>query len=195
MREILLPEFFDTALIVKDENYLLFSEDERLRQISSFEFGVQGTWMQPTLQVLNDKNLISKQKFDDAMVTLASSNMEHISINASTILESGRKSKWLPTFPFTRVVKRLGNNQSELISSLSVAVQFLFELENEIVIPERHEGLVVSLLANLTFERNRRTTLKKLRQIVGNRFRLLPIQERQIINIINTWEATQSIIW
>ena len=120
--------------------------------------------------------------------------MEHININASTIIKAGWKSKWLPTFPFTRVVKRLGSKQSELISSLNVAVQFLYELDNEIILPERHEGLIVSLLANLTFEKNRQTTLKALRRIVRNKFHLLPIQERQIINIINTWEATQSII-
>ena len=190
IKRALLPEFFDTSLIVKDESYLLFTEDERLGSASNNELGIQRTWMQPVLLTLRDKTIVSEDEYTEAILRLTSSNLTHIHFDASLLSAALRKSDWLPGGSYDNIVARLQGGRADIQSATDVAVNFLFDIYDAQLPVERWHGLIVNLLTNLTNRRNRRELLNLLIRKVRIRFRLLPLQETDIIQTIEFWERS-----
>lgn len=194
IRKALLSEFLDTSLIVKNENYLFFTEDDRLNNVSKNELAIQRAWMQPVLITLKNKKVISEDEYDELILKLASSNLTHIHFDASLIMTAARKANWLPDGSYNNVLRRLRGGRADIQSATDVAVNFLFDVYDAPLSAERWQVLLVNLLANLTYNRNQRETLNLLRQKVKRRFRFLPIQETDIINTISAWKNSRLVV-
>lgn len=194
IRKVLLPEFFDTSLIVTGEDCLFFTEDDRLGSSSTNELGIRRTWMQPVLLALKNNETISEDDYADALLKLASSNLTHIHFDASLLLKALAKSEWSPDGSYNNIIKRLQGKRADIESATDVAANFLFEIYDAPLSFERWQVLIVNLLTNITQNRNYREALKMLRQKVKLRFRLLPLQETEILKTINVWENSRTIV-
>lgn len=190
-REIFLPEFYDSIMTVKTDEYLFFTEDERLRQFAQVQFGVRGIWMQPMLAALKKKNAIAHEKYYDALVKLITSSLHFINLDGRSLLEVARTLDWTVNEHFKRATDRLGGPTAEVASSLAVAVNFLLFLAKENKGPRTEEALIICLLESITESGNLTLTLALLRRIIDKRFVLLPYGKMRMLRIIKTWEKAQ----
>lgn len=188
LEEMLGPSFIDTVLIATEPEYLLYSDDVRLRSFAKAEFNVDGVWTQPILIHCLDFNGLEKSKYNEMIVRLISSNYYYLSIDADVLIEAARRSNWIPSAPFTTVLKVMKANSSDEVSSLNVGTNFLYELWRQPILPQRRDYLILSLLDAITDGRNRRLVLDRLVSNVNRLFILLPLAARQIISLINTWK-------
>jgi hypothetical protein len=108
------------------------------------------------------------------------------------LLKAARKANWRAQHPYTSVIKRLEHPVGE-DSTIRVSVQFLYELYQEAILPERRDTLVINLLMTLVNRRNQERVLEKLTSLIINRFKLLPIEQLQLLSLIDAWEKAQTI--
>jgi len=194
LRKALLPEFFDTSLSVNPKHHLLFTEDDRLSNVAKSELGIERTWMQPVLFTIKTKGQITEDEYTEALLSLTSSNLEHIHFESAVLLEALRKSNWLPDEPYLSVLKRLRGKRATVQSAVGVATNFLFDLESVPLTAHRYEALVINLLENLISDRNRKELLAEFIRAVKSKFYFLPVQKSRILNVIDLWSTTQVIV-
>jgi len=180
--------FVDTALIASEKDNLLFSDDERYRAFMKAEFNVEGVWTQALLLYGLNKGKIDKDAYNNLIIKLAGGNYKHTSIDSSTLIEAARQSNWEPKTPYTGVLKVLNGNNSELMPAVVVSSNFIFELWLNSVISEKRDYLLLKLLDQLTYARDRRVALYKLISHLKNKFTLLPFAERETIKLIEIWQ-------
>lgn len=192
--EFLDAQFLDTMLIACDEGHLLFSEDERLRSFARGEYGVTGVWTQPVLMFLLDNNLIDRDTYSKAVARIAALNFQHVGIDGQVILAAARKAEWLPQHPFDAVVRRLGNQYSLEPEALRVAVDFIYELYRQPIIPEKQDALILKLLDALMIGRPHRVSLEKLTRLMKARFYLLPFEAERLTALFKVWEDLKILL-
>ncbi len=107
--------------------------------------------------------------------------------------KAARQSKWLPSQPYTIVLKILSGKTSEESSTLSVSTNFLYELWKQPILAEQRDYLILSLLDVVMAGRNRQAILNKLISNVKRRFLLLPPAEKQIMSLIEIWNQMHII--
>lgn len=150
--------------------------------------------MQPVLIFLLENNLIDRDTYSEAVACMAAVNFQHIGIDAQVILAAARKAEWLPHQPFDAVVRRLGNQHSMETQSLRVAVDFLYELYRQHILPERQDTLTLKLLDALMTGRSHRASLEKLTRLMKSRFYLLPFEEERLAALFKAWEDMKILV-
>lgn len=185
--EILMTEFLDTVLIIKDENYLLFSEDERFAGLASIEFKVQRTWMQPILITLKNKGFITEEEYKEKLLTLTLTNLSHIHFDASILLKAVQEANWLPEPKFIQILKRLQGTRAEIGSAIDVAVEFIIGIDSVYGTP-KYQKLIGNLLSHLTYGRDKNKTLNLLIQKVVIKLHSVPFMRLRILVAIRKWE-------
>lgn len=92
------------------------------------------------------------------------------------------------------MVKRLSGTQTNQASAIGVVVNFLFELFNAPLSPQRLYALIVPLLDALILDRDARVMLNELRKAVRFRFRLIPLRENEVLKLIDSWSVAKLVI-
>ena len=185
---VLGASFIDTILIASETGNILFSDDERLRMIAINEFKVEGAWTQIILLYLVSNKFIERSKYNEIVINLASLNYHFIFIDASILIEAAKQSNWLNTFPFIKVINLLRGKISNTNAALSVAFSFIYELWKMPISPRQKANLIYNLIDILSFERNRKGILKQIKRLIINKYRLLPLDQNELLRIIQSWE-------
>lgn len=194
LREALKREFFDTIFIVKDKNYVLFSEDGRLRRLAKTEFKVESSWFQPLVMFLKNKGVISQESYNETIFRLASYNIDFVSINAPIMKFAARRCSWFPGESFTRIIKRLGIKGSDIDIACLVITEFLETMTRETIYLHRIELIIFSILEAMTLEHSADEVLPRLRYFISQRFLSFPNAINFFLNAIHKWEKARSII-
>ena len=189
-----MPEFYDTALIVKDDNYALFTEDGKFGSLSQNEYGLQRVWMQPVLLVLKNSELISEEEYIEAEISLCKTNLFHIQFDERVLLKAARNADWLPDVTYKVLVNRLGSERTEKKSAVAVFINFLFELDQLPVTPLKSEALVIPILNSLVVNGSRDKTINLIKNAIKQKFRFLPIHRDNLLSFVSDWEKTQIVI-
>ncbi|MEA5550868.1 hypothetical protein VB713_07750 [Anabaena cylindrica UHCC 0172] len=210
LQELIGTSFSDTILIASEPGNLLYSDDWILRQIAKAKFDIDGVWTQLVLMHCRTANVLEKDNYNEMVIKLVLSNYHYTSIDAHVLIEAAKKSDWLVKRPFTNLLNLLRNRNVSLLilnekidrmslnSIVTVTVDFMYELWREQKIQqisnERRDSLVMEMLNAMVHGRqNRNTIINKLIAEVQRKFYLLPFEEQQIIQLINTWKYVHFI--
>ena len=191
--------FVDTLLIASQPDYFLFSDDERLRSYAKANFSIDaginrqidGVWTQDVLEHCLNKNLLDKTEYDRMTIKLVCSHYYQTSFDADVLIEAAKQSAWRPSEPYSTLIQTLGNQKTNLLPALNVAVDFLYKLWLEPIGPAQQEYLTLGLLGALTLGRGTRGILKPLVEGIREKFILLPLAEQAILSLIQTYTQTQ----
>ena len=199
---LLQPPFFDTLLIASDPGHLLLSDDEPLRSYAKTalnhhagtNFHIDGVWTQVVLEHCVNNNFLDKAEYDKMTIKLVRSHYYHTVFNADLLIEAAKQSDWQPVEPYNSLAQALGGQRASLFSALNLAVDFLYQLWLEPILPHQREYLASALLDGLTSGRSTREVLGQLADRIQtyDKFILLPFAERDIILLIQAYARAHS---
>jgi len=116
--------FNDTLLAALGHNKALISDDMGLRSLAA-SIGVRGLWVQPILMHARAHNLLDADRYNQIILNYVRVNYQFISIDADVLFGIAHKDDWLPSDDFKLIAKTLGQENSDLKSSLTVSLLFL----------------------------------------------------------------------
>ena len=199
---LLQSSFFDTLLIASEPGHLLLSDDEPLRSYAKTalnhhagtNFHIDGVWTQVVLEHCVNNNFLDKAEYDKMTIKLVRSHYYHTVFNADLLIEAAKQSDWQPVEPYNSLAQALGDQRASLFSALNLAVDFLYQLWLEPILPHQREYLASALLDGLTSGRSTREVLGQLADRIQtyDKFILLPFAERDIILLIQAYARAHS---
>jgi hypothetical protein len=117
----------DTVIAARARGWTLLSDDLHFRRIAKL-LGVNGVWMQPTLDIALEKKALDDDAYDDAVIKLALMNHEFTRLKGRTLLRMARRAGWRHTVELERLFQKVGAPNVELRSAVIVVAQFFYGL-------------------------------------------------------------------
>jgi hypothetical protein len=185
--------FADTILIAGEPGNVLYSDDERLRSFAKAELNVGGVWTQAVLMHCLNTRLLDKTTYSEMVVKLVCSHYHHTGVDADILVQAAKQSNWSLCSPYTDVVSALSGRSCDDESAIKVGANFLYELWKQPILAHHRDYLILSLLDSITAARKRGPVLAKLAAQVRGRFSLLPLAERRVMELIDTWKQVHII--
>ena len=179
--------FVDTILIASESGNLIYSDDAYLRAVAKNDFNVEGIWTQPLLMQSVKQDILEREKYNEIIVKLICSNYHYISIDEHIIIEAAKQAKWVPLYPYTKVIKILNGSSSDEFSAINIVANCIYDFWKQPILPFNRDNLIDSLLNELTISRNRMKTIEKLKKILKVKLQLLPIIELNVNQLISLW--------
>jgi len=192
LNDLIAPNQFDTILLANSDASILYCDDFFLRSLVATTFGIEGIWTQALLMNLLEQGELDKYVYENSLVKLASSNYHFVVISADTLMEAAKQAMWLPTDPFTRVLKTLTHLETSMESMVTVLTNFLYEFYKLPRLVDRGH-IIRQIINEATRHHNREQFLALLGRAVHLRFILLPLQKKEIENNINLWRQMHTI--
>jgi hypothetical protein len=165
------------------------SVDFATRSIATNEFGVGGFWTQALAIYALEAGHLSPDDYNQVTTQLVVLNFRHTTINGSVLIEAARRSEWVNKNPFTSVLNTLGGSQLEVGSVVNVAAEFIFLLWRHLILDFQRDALIMAVLDALTQQRKRDAVVRALEAAIKGRFRLLPLAEVRVRQIITAWRS------
>lgn len=184
------PCFLETILIAQEHGCPLYTDDFGTKALAkNDDFRVLGVWTQVVAMQALSRKQITEGEYKKAVICLVLLNYRHTTINAAIILEAAKEAKWSNARPFTEVLETLRGSQMEIHSAVSVLAEFIFMLWQQPIIDFQRDTLVVAILDVLTDHRDDRLVLRLIRGAIKTRFRLLPLAQTKVQQIVSAWEG------
>ena len=120
--------FFDCALAAESSHRILLCEDYLYRLLVAQDGKISATWLQPVLMMARDRNILSSEKYDDAIYFMLDCGFEHISVDASCLLRAAKSQADIGTKRFKIMAEALGGPSANMESHIRVATSFINEL-------------------------------------------------------------------
>lgn len=190
LEEMLGSSFLETILIAQENSLPLYTDDLGTRALaSSNEFKVEGIWTQAiAMCALSDKQM-TEDEYNKIVIQLIRLGYRHTTINGAVLINAAKEAKWSNTQPFTDVLNTLRGSQMEINSSISVIVDFMFLLWQQPIFDFGRNSLAMAALDTLSDQRESQLIIRLMRTAIHIRFRLLPLAEIRIQQVISAWEA------
>lgn len=193
LEKMIGSSFIETILIASEPEAILYSDDELLRSLAKREFNTDGVWTQVLLTKCLDEGILDRGNYSEMVIQLANHSYRHTSIDAYVLIEAAKQSGWSPRPPYTIVLKALGGQYSNESSALIVGTKFLYELWKQPILAQQRDQTILALLDAITFKRNPRVIMAKLRKLLERRFYLIPLALKDAVSVMNIWEKTHII--
>jgi len=177
----------DSIILSSYDNYILLSDDLRLRQLAISQFKIDCIWTQVLLMYLEKQDHISEDDYQIYLVDLVCMNYKHTFINHKTIIQATKLSQYNINYPFTKVITNLGGNFCDLISALRVVDQTIFEFYNVIVLELSRDTLIIKLLDSATKNRNASKFIHSLMIGISEKYKLHPIYRNYVLKLLKNW--------
>ncbi len=191
---VLGETFLDVILLCREKNRLMLADDLAFRHLAKNDFKVDGVWIQPVVLILLKAGVITKEVYNRTIIHLAKGNYRYLSIDASMLIQSVEEppeAKWRPSLGFHQIAAFLGGKlTSNEDSAVSVAGEFLYSLWIKPEAVFQRVFLAQAVLSHLIEGRNHRHTLKKLVDVIRLKCRLIPIAERELLGVIQSFSKT-----
>jgi tetratricopeptide (TPR) repeat protein len=184
----------DAVLIAHGTNSVLLSDDLRLRQLANSTFGVQGTWTQPLLSYLFEREVLARESYLDAVLTLLLSNYRHPRVSSDDLFDLLKVRNFELTPGMEALLQSaLGPDYSEL-SVLGVASGLIKRVWRQSISLPRSEAMVGGVIASLMVGRGeRRRLLGTLMGLLQREFRLDPLGFDSLAQFIQSWAVAHYI--
>ena len=139
--------FYQSLLLSTKKNYVLYSDDVKLRELVRNEYNNIGIWTQDILFNLLNRNLINNQEFSDSIVKLVKLNYDYISINSVVLLECLRRNEFNCNHEeFIKIIDYMITPRTTFSSISLVLTHFFYDLWKENVSSETKEKILVFIL-------------------------------------------------
>ena len=188
-REMLGPSFLDTILIAKEQKCLLYTDDFGTKMIALNDFGVESFWTQVLLMSMLSYKQVTEDEYYEVILQLVHLKYRHTTINGQIILYAAKKANWSNADTFAEILETLRGTQMEIHSVAGVLVEFMFHLWQQPVLDFQRDVLVMAALEVLSDQRDDRAVVRLMRVAVEIRFRMIPLTEARVQQVISAWEA------
>lgn len=187
----------DPIFVSKERNIPLFSDDLFLRRLGQNDYNVIGFSSQGLLRGAHDKDILSMDEFHSTIEKLLLSNYNYIGISGHFLLYIARKSFFNPADEkMHRVLKIIESPVTTPDSALNVLTDFIMGIWIDIQLLHHTKPMYLDMtLKALTRQRSIRQMLRKFRDIIQIKCKLIPIHASQIMQEIDNWEKSQPIIY
>ena len=193
---MLQPHFLDTVLLASQPEYLLFSDDGRLRHYAKTSlnsdagtnFQIKGVWTQVLLEHCVKQNLLDKTDYDEMTIKLVCSNYYHTQFDADLLMEVAKRSNWKISEPYNSFVLALSQARMNSQTAVDVAVDFLFTLWEESISFRQKEFLTLGLLTGLTYGRYAHDVLNQLTRQIRGKYRIYTPTQSYILRRISEFK-------
>ena len=192
LNDLIAPNQLDTILLANSDASILYCDDFFLRGLVATTFGIEGIWTQALLMSQLEQDKLDKHVYKNSLVKLANSNYHYVVINADTLMEAAKQAIWLPSDPFTRVLKTMTRPETSMESMVTVLMNFLYDFYKLPRLVDRGH-VIQQIITEATRHHNRDQFLALLGRAVHLRFILLPLQAKEIENNINLWRQMHTI--
>ena len=184
----------DSILIAKQENALLYSDDERLRSFAAGSYNVQGVWTQAVIENLLNLGMVSNEKYQDFVIRLVNSNYLFTSINSDTLIEVTKQSQWKLDRNFMKIVSLLNGKKCDDIPAIIVVSDYIRKLLNQPIFIDDPKNICFVVLDNVIKDRDKKTEfLQRLEIRLNKLFILSPSKLSEIKQILVSWLKTQIV--
>lgn len=184
----------DSILIAKQENTLLYSDDERLRSFATGTYNVQGVWTQAVIENLLNLSIISNEKYQDFVIRLVNSNYIFTSINSDTLVEATKQSQWKPDRNFMKIVSLLNGKKCDDIPAIIVVSDYIQKLLNQPIFIDDPKNICFIVLDNSIKDRDKkREFIQRLEIRLNKLFILSPTKLSDAKQILAAWVKTQVV--
>jgi predicted nucleic acid-binding protein len=183
-----------SALLAKELNGVLYTDDFALRALSRNEYSVNGTWTQPILTILRDAALIDPRQYRDALSKLGASRCLYLRVTPGDIVDILRDYNFSASPEVTRLIESIfgtdyGDEYTTVLSADVVRMLWLEPLTNECKV------LMLDLiLSGLTQDRVPETVLGQLETSLEARLMLLPTIRAVIFETLHLWRQRNRIM-
>lgn len=188
-----LGEFaFESVYLADEKSSILVTDEAVLRTVAKNEHNVDGLWIQPVLQLLLKKDLITQEEYNKNVNKLIKSGYQYISINYENLTTQIKVNGYYPDDDFLQLINILKHSIVE--SSAQLLSQFLVWLYQEPLLPERKDAITIFILNQLKDRDQFDLFIKLLSQMIYQGLYLQPIALEEIATTISTWLKLQKII-
>lgn len=186
---LLGKSFSDTLLISSQKEYVLYSDDERLRSYGKSEYNIRGVWTQLLLTGLLTEKLISDDDYNLAIIKMVNSNYHYTMVNNRVVYRAGKEAKWDIANPmFVKVLDLLSEETTDYLTGGAVAIEFLYLIWADASIPEVDKKKITShTVSVLTRKKETKIdVLANLKRLITKFFAHKPLIKEQIIAILSS---------
>ena len=177
----------------------MYSDDQWLRWYAHADSGVSGVWTQVILKHCLEQQSVNESLYQKSVIQLAANGYTYTVIDADILMASAKLAAWKIQPVYTAALKALANEKNTNLGYvISVSADFIKKLYLEVIVTEIHwleprEPLVLELLRVLV-KRSKIDFIRKLKSALSQRFELIPLKEKEVFLVLDTWLASQQII-
>jgi len=172
-------DFLDSILAAEGSKRLLLCEDYAYRILGAQKFGLNSSWLQPVLMSAKKQNLLSMDKYAEAIFQMIDGGFRFISIDAQVLLAIGQNQNDPDGIKFVQVAEVLGGPDADMLSHIRVATNFFTEIwEKQGRYPSLQcQAQTGKILECLVRNRSKElvTILKTLLLLVPSKYNLPPL--------------------
>ncbi|HSX36223.1 MAG TPA: DUF4365 domain-containing protein [Patescibacteria group bacterium] len=192
LKDLINGAQLDAIKLSIGRNRILFSDDVGLRSLSTNTFGTNGIWTQALLAHQLEQGHITINDYDAHTVSLIQNNYHYVSISAAILMSAAKTAKWQAQEPLLSVLRSLSRPETTIESIAMVTSEFLYELYKQTTLTDK--GLVLQQLLKETTRHHDADAFILLLQVgIRARFKLLPQQQKDINDVIASWQSLHSV--
>jgi tetratricopeptide (TPR) repeat protein len=193
LEEIIGEESFDTVLAAATPEHAIFSDDLRLRMYAKAEFDVDGLGSQAILIRSLERKIISRERYDNAVIQLASAGYLHTSIDSTVLLTAAKQAEWLPSSPVIDITWLLNGEHCNENLAVGVVADFIRLMWEQPILPRSTDYLLFHLLDTLSVGRDAMRVSNKLLGALSHTLALAPIAEVEMGRTIRAWRSIRIV--
>lgn len=179
----------DSALVAKETNTLLCSDDVVLRGIVEAEVAVDGVWTQSILLDCLEKGLLSNKAYHESISVLIFLNYSYVSLKAETLIFFLEKSNWSIASETVRLFQIIAGPSTTLESAMQIATVCVQEVWSKSILLHQKNDILNLILSSLVKNRLSIPTIRlftnSIRKFYINSF--TPWYADEIIAYTNSW--------
>lgn len=196
LRKMIGEATLDSLVIAKENTLSLYSDDKSLRDLASAEYGIRGFCISALLSKALDQNIISKNEYNKAVVTLILSRYTFVPVNGEVLHFSANKSNFDSTSKETALLlQTMESPNTRLDSTINVLSDFIKLIWLEPILDNRKLSYLDLSLKTLTKIRGIRNVLDKFKKYIQIKLRYAPIHSDEILKNIDVWLRGKLLIY
>ncbi len=199
LNELIGAAFIDTVLIAGEPNRILYSDDQFLRWYASIDSGIKGVWTQVILKYCLTQKSSNESLYHHLTLLLAQSGYSYTIIDDKTLMEIVKIDNKKVSEKFTIALELLINQNTSQQYLLYLISNFLYHFYLEInicddILIDPRDDFVFEILKILTKNCSAEAFVDRLKQAIQTKFNIIPLQKRDVLDAIDSWILSQSII-
>jgi hypothetical protein len=168
--DLLDKTIVDSICIAKERDGVFYCDDYVSCILSESQFGVKYTWTQPLFLKTLFEDLSKKETYFKTVIELIKLNYHYTTIDHNILLICAEQNNWDTTDEYRKICSILSENTSEIMSSISVACNFIIHIYRREVCREKRDILIQELLKNLFIDRGKNRVIKLMEEFICQYF-------------------------
>ncbi|MCC7479666.1 hypothetical protein IT575_14585 [bacterium] len=182
---VLGAELTDSILLAMEYDCPLYCDDVASLAFARREYGVAGVWTQDVFSMLNRRGL-DNEYYGRVVLDLVELHFRPVSITGAALVVAAEMADWTLQPPLSKLVAVLADNNTKNSSIVGVLSYLLYRLWLVQLSEMKRNVLVFSVLNSIRGKLDK-STLALLRVTIRQQFKLNPLGESELLEVIGTW--------